>query len=202
MIYQMTVTPAEEAPAFRIRFCSESFSLPGFSWPMELLNGAHFHHHLQQRGCSLKQREVIVQWMDNPLTEMCSVSREGEIHLISSDTLPLYEEKASDTASERVLVVIHLPSGEMLPAVFPRKADTKMVDLLRHIVRRMTERGEENFNGERVLFYDKYEKRIDFMDDALIVHDFMKIGIVEDDHRVLRYVHREAYEAGEAVEWM
>ncbi len=86
MIYQMMISPAsEEAPAFRIRFCSESFSLPGLSWPMELLNSVHFHHHFHQRGCSLKQREVIVEWIENPLTELCSVSREGEVHLLPSE---------------------------------------------------------------------------------------------------------------------
>lgn len=81
MIRQITVTPAEDTADFRIRFCSESFSLPGISWPMEELDDVHFHHCLHQLGCSPKQIAVIVRLIDHPPTEHASVSREGVVDL-------------------------------------------------------------------------------------------------------------------------
>jgi len=70
---------------------------------MELLNSDHFHHHLHRMGCSLKQREVIVQWIENPLTELCSLSHDAKVHLLpSEEDVRVYEQDEADVVEEEL----------------------------------------------------------------------------------------------------
>jgi len=63
-----------------------------------------------------------------------------------------------------------------------------MGNLLDKITNIMEENGENDFNCERILFYDKNQERIDFMDDNLLNNgDYFNVVIVDEDQ--LSYVH-------------
>jgi hypothetical protein len=53
------------------------------------------------------------------------------------------------------------------------------------------EKGEKDFNVERILFYTKDGERIDFGCDYTILKnkDFLNVAIIEDDHEQLKYSH-------------
>lgn len=63
-----------------------------------------------------------------------------------------------------------------------------MGNLLDKITNIMEDNGEKDFNCERILFYDKDQERIDFMDNDLLNNgDYFNVVIVDDDQ--LSYVH-------------
>lgn len=58
-----------------------------------------------------------------------------------------------------------------------------------------TDHGENGFNCERILFFNKEHERIDFMDDDFLNNgDYFNIVIIDDDGDQLSYVHRGDWE--------
>ncbi len=64
-------------------------------------------------------------------------------------------------------------------------------DLLRKIRDIMTQKGEEEFNLERILFYTKDGNRFDFGydDKPLKNDDYFNVGIIEERADQMRYAH-------------
>lgn len=64
-------------------------------------------------------------------------------------------------------------------------------NLLQKIVSIMQEKGCEDFNCERILFYSKEGERFDFgCDDTFLNNgDYINVGIIEDNEDQIIYAH-------------
>jgi hypothetical protein len=64
-------------------------------------------------------------------------------------------------------------------------------DLLSHISHIMeNEKGEEDYNLERTLFYTKDGDRFEFgCDDTIVKKDYFNVVIIKDDYEQLMYAH-------------
>jgi hypothetical protein len=83
--------------------------------------------------------------------------------------------------------IVKLMSGQI--CVINTWNGFNMGNLLRKITEIMeTEHGENDFNCDRILFFDKGYERIDFMDDDLLNNgDYFNVVIVDEED--VAYVH-------------
>jgi len=78
----------------------------------------------------------------------------------------------------------------MLPITFNGFNIGDLLENIKHIME--DERGEENFNIERIILFDEARSRIQFSDDTAILDDtidYINVAIIEDTNRALVYAH-------------
>ena len=136
--------------------------------------------------------------MSSSVNKILSPSKDIKIDLLS--LLLKFTTQFTNMASENRVFrlneimqncVIRLMSGDAY--VIQTWNGFNMGNLLRKITEIMEkEHGEEEFNCERIIFFNKDRERIDFMDDDVLNNgDYFNVVIIDDDEEQLRYAHHE-----------